>query len=30
MFETNNDFLAQKTLDVKAEGWQFVSGCVKD
>jgi hypothetical protein len=28
--ETNGDFLAQKTLDVKNEGWQFMSGCVKD
>lgn len=30
ILETNGDFLGQKTLDVKTEGWQFVSGCVKD
>ena len=30
ILETNGDFLAQKTLDAKAEGWQLVSGCVKD
>jgi len=30
ILETNGDFLAQKTVEVKAEGWQFFSGCVKD
>ena len=30
ILETNGDFLAQKTIDVKTEGWQMVSGCVKD
>ena len=30
ILETNGDFLAQKTLDAKTEGWQLVSGCVKD
>ncbi|HEY5928451.1 MAG TPA: hypothetical protein VIV11_42485 [Kofleriaceae bacterium] len=30
ILETNGDFLAQKTLDAKTEGWQLVSGCIKD
>ena len=28
LLETNGDFLGQKNLDAKAEGWQFLSGCV--
>lgn len=30
ILETNGDFLAQKTLDANKEGWQLLSGCVKD
>ena len=30
ILETNGDFLTQKTLDVKTEGWQLLTGCVKD
>lgn len=30
ILETNGEFLAQKTIEVKTEGWQLVSGCVKD